>query len=245
MRIALIADIHANLQAFAAVTADAGSRKAEMIWNAGDFLGYGPNPEEVVQWNKKACILSILGNYDHKVLKLRQTGELKTKSSLKRFAFQWTLDQLSKDSRQYLRSLPESIRIQYAGWKILLVHGSPSSREEPLTTDTTEERLIELEQAAQVDIILCGHSHVPFSRKVNNTWFINPGSVGRQDDGDYRASYALLELAPESLQVTHRRLDYNIKATLDEMERKDLPEAFRLMFHEGKNLDTILKQQKE
>lgn len=240
MRIGLIADIHANLHAFQAVLAYLKSQNIDMIWNAGDFLGYGPNPEEVVQQNKQAYILSILGNYDRKVLQYQDSGKIKAKNPLKRFAFQWAAEQLSPGSCQYLRELPAKVSLQMWNWKILLVHGSPDSDSEPIDSSTPLNRLEQIAEQSGAQFIISGHSHQSLSMEVNGTWFINPGSVGRQDDGDSRASFAILELSKSRQKVNHFRLDYQIDDLLAEAEKKNLPGEFRLMFQEGRNLDTIL-----
>jgi putative phosphoesterase len=239
MRIGLIADIHANLPALQAVLADLQARQVDMIWNMGDYLGYGPNPEEVVQVNRQAYILSILGNYDQKVIKLEKTGKIKTRNPIKRFAFQWALDQLSTASLSYLKSLPKSLCLRIWDWNIMLVHGSPESNKEHITALTPKERLLEFVDQYHANIFICGHSHQALTREIENIWFINPGSVGRQDDGDYRASYALLDLMPDNLQVEHYRLDYDVKEVVREISRKNLPGEFSRMLQEGKNLEAI------
>jgi putative phosphoesterase len=242
MRIGLIADIHANLQAFQAVLSDLHTRQVDMIWNMGDFIGYGPNPEEVIQKNRQAYILSILGNYDEKVLRLKKTGKINTRNPLKRFAFQWALEQLSGSSLGYLRSLPRSLRMRIYDWNIMLVHGSPDSNKEHITPSIPEERLLKFVEKYHSNIIICGHSHQPFARQIEKSWFINPGSVGRQDDGDYRASYALLELQASILQVEHYRLDYDIDGAIKEISHKNLPGEFSRMLQSGKNLDAVLDE---
>jgi len=75
MKIALIGDVHANLPALDAVLADAASRKADVIWNVGDFVGMGPFPDEVVKRLKEKQAISIAGNYDEEVLSFPQKAK--------------------------------------------------------------------------------------------------------------------------------------------------------------------------
>ncbi len=105
---------------------------------------------------------------------------------------------------------------------------------------TPEARLTELAKVAQVDIVLCGHSHQPFSRRVNGVWFVNVGSVGRPDDGDPRTGYAVLELNRGSLQVQHFRLEYDVEKAVKEIRKSGLPEAFAQMTLQGMSLDAVL-----
>ncbi len=240
LRVALIADIHANLQAFEGVMQHIAGQSVDTIWNAGDFVGYGANPDEVIRRNRFGHILSIIGNYDQKMLRIHKTDQQKNpKSKLKRFAFEWAYEHTAKENRLYLQSLPDTIRMAFMGWKIMLVHGSPVSPEEHLNIQTPQSRLFELTTPGGVDMILCGHSHQSFCRKAGKTWFINPGSVGRQDDGDYRASYAILEIKKGDFQVQHYRIDYDVEGAVAEMQKNNLPEEFMHMFRQGKNLDDL------
>lgn len=86
----------------------------------------------------------------------------------------------------------QQARLRVKGQHVLLVHGSPASIEEGLDAETPKARLRELAALVKDDLVLCAHSHRPFVRRAKGVWLINPGSVGRPDDGDPRASYAIL-----------------------------------------------------
>jgi len=242
VKVALIGDVHANLPALEAVLAHARQHDVEAIWNVGDFVGYGAFPDEVVERLRQENALSIVGNYDLKALKFKKKKKKwrKSKQPEKFLAFQWAHDNLSEKSRKYLRSLPQEIRLQAEGRRILLTHGSPTSNEEHLTPSTPEERLRELAHKANVDVIICGHSHQPFARKVDGVWFINTGSVGRPDDGDPRACYAILQIKPQCFQVCHYRVAYDVERAVAAIRARKLPEAFAQMALQGHGLDVVL-----
>src|SRR5664279_2991240 len=101
MRIALIGDVHANLPALEAVLRHALQNGAQTVWNVGDFVGYGPFPDQVVRRIQSEGIPSIIGNYDQKVLHFRHSG-VKTSDPQKMLAFAWAERQLSPPSRIYL-----------------------------------------------------------------------------------------------------------------------------------------------
>ena len=241
MKVALLGDVHANLPALEAVLEDAHQRGVEAIWNIGDFVGYGAFPDEVVKRLQQEEALSIIGNYDAKSLKVKKKLE-KSKSPEKLFAFKWAYDNLSKPGRKYLRSLPKEARMEIAEKRILLTHGSPASNKEYIGPDTSEERLRELARMAEADIIICGHSHQPFKRKFEGVWFINTGSVGRPDDGDPRACYAIMQLKPRFFQLRHYRLEYDVERAAAVIRERGLPEAFAQMILQGRDLDTVMEK---
>jgi putative phosphoesterase len=242
MKVALIADLHANLPALEAVLAHAEERGAEAIWNVGDFLGYGAFPEQVVQQLRKEYVLSTIGDYDRKVLRFKKRREKWRRSKgLERFlAFQWAYQQLSKRSRKYLRFLSRVIRMTVESQRILLAHANPGSGKVYLAPDTPEQTLSAIAHQVQADIVILGHSHRAVVRQVDGVWFINPGSVGRPDDGDPRASYAALEIEPQRVHVEHYRVDYDVQRLVQALRENGLPEAFAQMFLQGRNLDAIL-----
>jgi len=244
MIIACIGDVHGNLPALEAVLSHAQDHGALAIWNIGDFVGYGPFPDEVVQRLRDEGALSIRGNYDRKTLQVleKQKKWLKTKSPEKLLAFQWAYEHLSPQSREYLAALPEQIRLFMKGWNVLLVHGSPADPDEHLSPSTPESRFNDLNKVAQADLVICGHSHRSFLRQVGSTWYINTGAVGRPDDGDPRAEYALLRLEPGSRQVAHYRVEYDVDRVVMEIRRCQLPETFAQMFSLGRDYGWFKKQ---
>lgn len=243
MRVALIGDVHANLPALEAVLEDAERRGAEAIWNVGDWVGYNAFPDEVVRRLTAEGAVSIAGNYDRKVLAFPEKSEnwRRTKRPEKFLAFRWAWENLLPDSRAILAALPHERRLEIGGMKVLLVHGSPASIDEHLYLDTPEERMLELVDLAEADVVVCGHSHRAFTRRVGGTTFINTGSVGRQDDGDPRAVYATAELAAGGIEVSHHRVDYDIDRAVEAIRRHGLPVAFEEMMRRGRKLVWVLE----
>jgi putative phosphoesterase len=242
LRVALIGDVHANSPALEAVLSHARQQGIEAIWNVGDFVGYGAFPDEAVRRLRQEKELSIVGNYDLKVLKFKRKQDKwrKSKHPLKFYAFQWTYEHLSRESLKYLRALPREIRFKVTGRRVLITHGSPTSNKDPLILTTPRKRLRELAGMAKADLIICGHSHQPFTREVDGARFINTGSVGRPDDGDPRTCYAVLELDAERLQVQYYRLEYDVERAVAAVRERGLPEAFAQMTLQGRPLEAVL-----
>lgn len=235
-KIACMSDIHANLPALEAVITDAQARGVTAFINAGDSVGYGGFPDEVIEVLRSKQIFSVIGNYDLDVI-TRQWRSGKVKSHEKRITMQWSYHTLSRKNRQYLQTLPKTLRLRVEGKTLLITHGSPESMNEYLTSDTPESRLSELAKSAYADIIITGHSHFPLVREIAGTSFINCGSVGRQEDRDPRASYALITFDPFSVILI--RLPYNIDRAVTRIRKNNLPEAFEQMAIIGCSLKSV------
>ena len=235
----LIGDVHANLPALKAVLEDASNKEVSEIWNVGDLTGYGAFPDDVVRRLRKENAQSVVGNYDLKVLKVKETKEEVEKKEPPEDwnAIKWTYDNLSKKNRKYLKSLPEELRLEAGGQRILLAHRSPLPGDEQIGPETPDERLRELAHLAEADVIIFGHSHRPFSRQVDGVWFINPGGAGRQDDGDPRASYAILRINP--LEVNHYRIDYDVEKAAAAIRENGLPEVLAQMTLQGLSPEAV------
>jgi hypothetical protein len=191
-----------------------------------------------VQW------INILGNYDKKAVSKenKNDGWETVKVPDKRAMFAWTYRELSKRSRRYLRALPESRRVTLAGKTFLMTHGSPASHTEHLLPDTPQSRFEALAELANADIVLCGHSHQAFTRQASGTLFINPGSLGRPDDGDPRASYAILTIDGDDLMVEHFRVPYDVMPSVQKLRRSGLPLVFTEVLRQGLSYNDVVAQ---
>ena len=240
-RIALLSDVHGNLPALEAVLEDAERSDVDQVWNLGDMLGYAPFPNEVVDVLRRVAVTNIIGNYDLKVLAFQQKQQRwkNTKVPEKYAAFQWNHEHLSNGTRRFLSSLSEQIRLEVNGSTTLLVHGSPAAIDEPIGVNTLQQRFAELAEMAATDVVACGHSHEAFVRREANTWFVNPGTAGRPEGLDWRASYALLEFAGGELKVGHRRVTYDIDRVARAVHAAGLPDSFMSIFRKARSLDPL------
>jgi putative phosphoesterase len=236
-RIALISDIHGNLDALKAVVQDAKKSGLKLFLNAGDAVGFGIYPNQVVQALQSPMFLSVIGNVDLEIL-----GALRLpKRNRSRCAEKLAIKELSRSNVAYLQALPQELRIRVGGKNVLVTHGSLDSVEEHIYPDSPEKRLEEIAAKASADIIITGHTHLQMNRNANGVAFVSPGSVGRPVDGDYRAEYAVLSFNP--LTVEFRRVNYDVDALADEMRKKSQPESHVQVILRGIHLNNIKKQE--
>ena len=227
MILALISDIHGNLPALKAVLKDADRAKAKQIWCLGDLVGHAPFPNECVGLIQKKASASIVGNYDRNVIDFEQKkNEWKKYKKPATFdAFEWNNQHLNPRSQRYLRSLPQNLRRKIGPFNILLTHGSPQCIDEPIFPETPQERLAELGKTAQADIIVMGHTHRFMNRKVGHQWFINPGSVGLPKQNDLRASYALLDISQDTINVIERKIEFDISKVIEGLQKANVSDT--------------------
>ncbi len=230
-KLAIISDIHGNLDALNAVMDDAKEHGAGAFINLGDMVGTGAYPEEVVKILSGDHFINVAGNFDIKVLEFSRASQRPRARSVKGAIVAAAARDLSEESFNFIASLPPEIRLEVLGKRILLVHASPEDPDEHLGPETPEERLAELGRVADADIVLVGHSHRPFVRMVNGIVFANPGSVGRPGDHDPRASYAILDTGDFSITV--RRVEYDVEAAVRALLEKGLPEKLGEVLRKG------------
>ncbi len=236
MRYLILSDIHGNRLALDAVLKHArGAYDAALC--CGDLVGYGAEPNEVVDWARANLTSCIRGNHDKAAAGLE---DLEWFNPAARHAAVWTGQALTPENLDYLRALPRG-PIVFDVFQIL--HGSPLDEDDYLVSITSA---IQLRNYLERPVSLFGHTHlqggflvhrnggkrlpkIPESSEAEvleldpDAWYmINPGSVGQPRDGDPRAAYALYE--PESRLVEYRRVPYDVRAAQEKILRAGLPE---------------------
>ncbi len=245
-RLAIFSDIHANLPAMEVVRASIEGNSFDGVYCLGDLGGYASQPNEVQTLIEAMGCPIIMGNYDENVGHNRDDcGCHYTKPfdiEMSNISFRWTRDHTSDENKAKLRELPREIRFEVEGKRILLCHGSPRSTTEYLFENRSDGFLRQFTPGgtddAGADVIVFGHTHVPFHREVDGIHFINSGSVGRPKDDDPRAGYVVVNLGPEGLTVEVVRLDYDVQAAGSKLVEAGLPEYFADYLRLGGNVST-------
>jgi len=238
MRIAILSDIHSNLEALEAVLEDVKRRGYDRMVCLGDVVGYGADPErcveivrEVVSKDENGVESVVRGNHDD----ASAGGDDSYFNPEARLAVRWTRDHLTKQSFEWLASLPYGIYEE----DYYLVHSSPYKPEEWNYVTSMNEAYTAFKNFKE-RIAFIGHSHVPFHVGLSangeelfvendNTirfkdgyrYISNVGSVGQPRDGDTRACYVILDLSEGTLERV--RVNYPVEIAAEKIRQGGLP----------------------
>jgi putative phosphoesterase len=219
MRIGILSDIHSNGDALSAILGDL--HRCDKIFFLGDLVGYGAQPNQVVEDVRKLKPqIALMGNHDHAVI----TGDTTDFVRYAARAIEWTRKQIQSDNLTYLSNLQVKASMHLNGMRLAMYHGSPR---DPLNEYIFPglplfivRNLIEL---ATADVLLLGHTHIPFIARDSNRILANPGSVGQPRDGDPRASYGILEVNDGKVEFTLKRVKYDIDSAASRIIKAGLP----------------------
>jgi putative phosphoesterase len=234
----IFGDIHANLPALKAVFDDINRRKLDNLYCLGDLVGYGTFPNEVISAVRSRNIPTIMGNYDFGVghssddCGCAYTDPIS--EALGKRSIAWSNARTTDENKAYIRELLDTIPLQLGHLKVALVHGSPRKINEYLFQDRPEKSLIRLLDLAQADVLVCGHTHLPYHRiMADGRHVINAGSVGKPKDGDPRAGYITLTADGRNLTVDFIRVEYDIETAARAIETSDMPNEYANMLRLG------------
>ena len=238
MRYLVISDLHSNLEALQAVLA-ATDGEYEQVICCGDLVGYGPDPDPIVDWVRQNAKIVVRGNHDKVCAGVSDAEEFN--ESARRAAY-WTRGHLKPENLQYLKDLPKG-PLDVNG-RFAILHGSPRDEDEYVSTTWEATDSFALLYHA---VTFFGHTHLqggffrtqrggvevvspPVAKLktrrlmellAGEIYFINPGSVGQPRDRDNRAAYAIYDTVGF---VEYGRASYELQTTIRKMQEAGLPE---------------------
>jgi predicted phosphodiesterase len=240
-RVAILSDVHGNLPAFEAVIEDVRKTGVDAIWNLGDLVGYGAQPDECVELARQTCDLCLIGNHDLVVIDKLSVDDFSANAAT---AALWTRDHIKPESLDFLKDLSPKDE----SGEMKLYHASPRDPiwEYVLSVGLADACL----DAMPGRLAAVGHSHVALwfwrsdgGRTIGEQadggmeidlskgeWLLNPGGVGQPRDGDPRASWVLLDFGNSSAKW--HRVEYPIDQAAKAIEDAGLPRSLadRLYF---------------
>ena len=251
MRILLLSDIHANLEALDATLA--GAPPFDVAVNLGDIVGYGASPNEVTERSRKLGKTFVRGNHDKAATGVMDLDDFNPMAAA---AAIWTRNELSPDNLEWLRGLPQGPVTLPDFPEVQLVHGSPNDEDEYVVSlGDALAPLITL----TIRLTFFGHTHlqggffangssadgfrpeyrtvgqaesVPLQLKPNTRYMINPGSVGQPRDGDPRAAYLIYDSATAA--VEYCRAKYDVATAQRRIREANLPPILADRLSEGR-----------
>jgi len=224
MRIAALYDIHGNLPSLEAVLREVREAGVDLIVSGGDVVP-GPMPREVLAslLNLEMPVQFIHGNGDREVLSVRAGAKTGGFPHSVFAEMRWCADQIDDERARVMNHWPPTLRLHTAAGVTLFCHATPRDDTEIFTRATAEERLLPIFASAQADIVVCGHTHMQFERRVGETRVVNAGSVGMPFEAP-GAYWLLIDGGrPEGLQL--RKTSYDLDAAAAEVRRTAFPDA--------------------
>ncbi len=232
MKIAVISDIHSNLEALEAVLAAIDEAGVEVIFCLGDVVGYGPDPAACLELVRTRCAGVLLGNHDEAVA---HPGSMDALPKDGRAAARHNRAHLSEEQVEYLAFLP--LRLEAHG--CTFVHATPDAPDAWRRLDSFRIAQAQFEHF-ETDVCFVGHTHIPavmadrlgvLNVRPGHRYLINAGSVGQPRDHNPRASFALFD--PETLTYEPVRVPYNVERTAKKIRAAGLPNSLAGRLKEG------------
>ena len=228
MRIAVISDIHRNIYALEAVLNDIETKNVDLITCTGDLVGYGTRPNEVIETIKRNKILTIMGNYDDAIVNYKiicgcdyPDPKDAEKAGL---SMHFTGQETTDENKAYLKNLSKEVTITFHEKTIRFVHGSTRVINEYLKENSKEadEVMGELVE----DILVCGHTHIPYAKYYGEKLLVNAGSVGKPKTGSPDANYVIIDIKnsdeidklDSSVEIEIVKVPYDFEKTAKEIE---------------------------
>ncbi|MGO9482452.1 MAG: metallophosphoesterase family protein [Candidatus Kryptoniota bacterium] len=237
MKYAIISDIHSNIEALTTVLREISKKRVDEIICLGDVVGYGANPDEVVEIVRREAKYAVRGNHDDALF---SEDTFSTINSYAQAAITYTRELLSDANLEWLRNIPLTHKIE----NVLMVHASPAEPGAWKYIFTNAEAQVELSTLDE-KICLIGHTHVPVIFKTSAPMvdqptaedsqikeLINVGSVGQPRDGDNRASFGVIDTS--NFTYENFRIEYSFGTAAAKILAAGLPPFLAERLYKGK-----------
>lgn len=213
MKVAILSDIHGNMQALESVMGDIKENNCEKVLCLGDLAMAGPEPAKVIDFVKSQDNwIVIQGNTDKMIADFTPEILKNTENAFPVMAHALADDVLflSDDRKEYLKNLPVQKELEIEGVKVLMVHGSPRKNNEDILPDMPISEIEEIIKGVDADVVFCGHTHVPAGYQTNTKQtVVNVGSVGRPMTKEPKSCYCIANFENGSFSIEHRFVDYD------------------------------------
>lgn len=231
MRVALFSDVHGNAVAFRAMVADLGGSEVDHVVCLGDHAQGGPQPVECLELLRELGCPAVMGNSDHFLLTFDPGAEEFTQEQVENA--KWSQSQLSEDLLAFHRSFEPTVEVDLGeGRALLAFHATPRSRDELVAPWMAERDFRAPFDGLDAAVFAGGHAHQQWARRLGDSYYVNPGSVGLPIDhhqadatprADICAEYAILTADTREVGVEFRRIPFDIDDLLGAIEASEMP----------------------
>jgi len=237
MKLAVFSDIHSNLYALKAVLSDIERFSTDAVICCGDLVGYGANPNEVVELIAEKHISAIIGNYDDGVGfdRLLCGCDFKNEEEARRGekSLLWTRKNITPENKQFLKQLPRKLEFETGNRKVLVVHGSHRALNEYLHETLPQEEAAVVFEETGADIVFCGHTHIPYVRRYKDKFMVNVGTVGKPKPPAHGvknfsndAVWMYADIGKDDIMFRLMRVPYDFEKSAKAIEQAGLPRHF-------------------
>lgn len=235
MKIAVISDIHGNMEALNTVMADIKAKGCEKLFVLGDYAMAGPEPKVAVEYfmqkEKDENVYMIQGNTDAMITNYSTElyNMLKEKAPVMAEALSNDSIILDEQEKQFLANLPVQKEVNIENVSFLLVHGSPRRNNEDILPDTPVEEVENMTSNTDAQVILCGHTHIPcgFQTKSKKT-VVNAGSVGRPFTPEPKSCYLIINVKDGKCVFEHQFVEYDNQKASEKLKKRSILGADKL-----------------
>ncbi|PNY79982.1 metallophosphoesterase family protein [Deinococcus koreensis] len=221
MRVAFISDIHGNIHALTAVKRFLSDNIVNQVVVVGDLVGYGASPGPVIDFVKREGWLTGLGSSDMRVA--IDLGDRNDRKGVADQVLAWTKKMLTPEQMDFLRRLPPGGRITTPVGRVRFFHGSPHDPEQRLDLMANERDLETLAESLGARVVVIGGSHVPFTRTIGETTFLDPGSVGLTLNHEPGADVAIVDCVGRKPKVSLHKVTYDFASSAFDIMAWNLP----------------------
>jgi predicted phosphodiesterase len=251
MRLAIISDIHSNMEALEAAFKDLQNENIDAIYCTGDLVGYAANPNEVIQILRQNKVKCVMGNHDYACLHEEMEYRM-TKNA--RAAIAYTCQALRSRNFNFQKELPRYISEN----GVYLTHGLPPKSFELYVSLQSNHALINAFSGFQEQVAFVGHTHLfeiyeltenrkiekhtfednSFELKPNSRYIISAGSVGQPRDDNREAGYLIFDTT--TLQLVKRTVQFDVELTIEKIKTSGIPMANRLRLLKDGKVSSVL-----
>ena len=238
MKIAILGDIHGNIEALKVAYDAAISQDVEKIYHLGDLGGYAPFVNEVVDFLIGHDIEGVQGNYDDAVANDREHCGCKyedpIQAEMATLSFEWTKKKATRRTGDYMKKLPFEISFSVYDKLVKIFHATPLKNNLYWYEDRPDKFFLDMARRAGADIMIYGHTHIPYRKDINSKVFINAGSVGKPKGGDRRTCVTIVDIFANEVKTDFLKIPYDVEKVASAILENGPSSYFAEKLREGK-----------